>query len=79
MYSDFVFLDRFLFELSCKNTHTHTNTHTQRLQRVPKNATINIDTVRYVFIPHTCMNLHEKVEMAWLSYDLGVVEGKVRS
>ena len=25
MYSDFVFLDRFLFELSCK--HTHTNTH----------------------------------------------------
>ena len=29
MYSDFVFLDRFLFELSCKNTHTHTNTDTQ--------------------------------------------------
>ena len=31
MYSDFVFLDRFLFELSCKNTHTHkhgTHTHT---------------------------------------------------
>ena len=28
MYSDFVFLDRFLFELSCKNTHTHTRTHT---------------------------------------------------
>ena len=27
MYSDFVFLDRFLFELSCKNTHTHTHTH----------------------------------------------------
>ena len=26
MYSDFVFLDRFLFELSCKHTHTHTNT-----------------------------------------------------
>ena len=28
MYSDFVFLDRFLFELSCKNTHTHTHKHT---------------------------------------------------
>ena len=28
MYSDFVFLDRFLFELSCKNTHTHTQTRT---------------------------------------------------
>ena len=28
MYSDFVFLDRFLFELSCKNTHTHGHTHT---------------------------------------------------
>ena len=28
MYSNFVFLDRFLFELSCKNTHTHTHTHT---------------------------------------------------
>ena len=39
MYSDFVFLDRFFFELSCKNTHTqtrtHTQTHTHRLQRVP--------------------------------------------
>ena len=22
MYSDFMFLDQFLFELSCKNTHT---------------------------------------------------------
>ena len=29
MYSNFVFLDRFLFELSSKtHTHTHTNTHT---------------------------------------------------
>ena len=31
MYSNFVFLDRFLFELSCKNTHMYTNmeqTHT---------------------------------------------------
>ena len=30
MYSDFVFLDQFLFELSCKNTHTrkHGRTHT---------------------------------------------------
>ena len=30
MHYNFVFLDRFLFELSCKNTHTHKheNTHT---------------------------------------------------
>ena len=28
VYSDLVFLDRFLFELSCKNTHTHKHTHT---------------------------------------------------
>ena len=28
MYSNFVFLDRFLFELSCKNTHTHKHGHT---------------------------------------------------
>ena len=33
MYSNFMFLDRLLLELSCKNTetrkHTHTHTHTQ--------------------------------------------------
>ena len=28
MYSNFVFLDQFLFELSCKKTHTQTHTHT---------------------------------------------------
>ena len=30
-YSNFVFLNRFLFELSCKNIHTHTNTDTLTL------------------------------------------------
>ena len=48
MYTDFVFLDRFLFELSCKDTHTHThtNTHTHRdsneypIVAFSKNATI---------------------------------------
>ena len=46
MYSDFMFLDRFLFELSCKNTHTHTHKHTHRdsneypIVAFPKNATI---------------------------------------
>ena len=46
MYSDFMFLDRFLFELSCKNTHTHTQTHTHRdsneypIVAFSKNATI---------------------------------------
>ena len=50
MYSDFVFLDRFLFELSCKKKHTHTNTdtHTHRdsneypIVAFSKNATIII-------------------------------------
>ena len=56
MYSDFVFVDRFLFELSCKNTHTHTHgdthTHTQThthtdsneypIAAFSKNATIKI-------------------------------------
>ena len=46
MYSDFVFLDRFLFELSCKNTHTHTNTHRDSneypIVAFSKNATIII-------------------------------------
>ena len=27
IYSNFMFLDRLLFELSCKNTHKHTHTH----------------------------------------------------
>ena len=30
MYSNFVFLHRFLFELSCKNTHKNTDVHTHR-------------------------------------------------
>ena len=57
MYFDFVFLDRFLFELSCKNTHTHTqtwtHTHTHRdsneypIVAFSKNATI-INTVNKV-------------------------------
>ena len=50
MYSDFVFLDRFLFELSCKNTHTQTRTHTHThrdsneypIVAFSKNATIII-------------------------------------
>ena len=42
----FVFQDRFLFELSCKNTHTHTHTHTHTdsneypIVAFSKNATI---------------------------------------
>ena len=28
MYSNFMFLDQFLFELSCKHTHTHTHIRT---------------------------------------------------
>ena len=40
-YSNFMFLDRLLFELSSKNTHkhthTHTDAHTQRFGRVKRN------------------------------------------
>ena len=51
MYSNFVFLDRFLFELSCKNTHTHTHKHTRThtdsneypIVAFSKNATIKIE------------------------------------
>ena len=61
MYSDFVFLDRFLFELSCKNTHTHTDTHihthTHRdsneypIFAFSKNATITSkDTKKTIFV-----------------------------
>ena len=44
MYSNFVFLDQFLFELSCKNTQTQTHTHTHEYSIVAfsKNATIII-------------------------------------
>ena len=63
MYSDFVFLDRFLFELSCKNTHTHTNTHTHSneypIVAFSKNATIKIekcldDTLKITKAVNTC-------------------------
>ena len=48
MYSNFVFLDRFLFELSCKNTythkqtrkHTHTDSNEYPIVAFSKNATI---------------------------------------
>ena len=55
MYSNFMFLNQFLFELSCKKhthteTHTHTHTHTDALKDSDeysifvfcKNATIKI-------------------------------------
>ena len=51
-YSNFMFLGRFVFKLSCKNIHkhrnTHTHTHTQRDSNeyskvaFSKNATINM-------------------------------------
>ena len=40
MYSDFVFLDRFLFELSCKKTHTHRDSNEYPIVAFSKNATI---------------------------------------
>ena len=55
MYSDFVFLDRFLFELSCKNTHTHTNTHRDSneypIVAFSRNATI----IKWIM---TCVSLN---------------------
>ena len=46
MYSNFVLLGRFLFELSCKNTHTHKHTHRDSNEYpivvFSKNVTINI-------------------------------------
>ena len=58
MYSDFVFLDRFLFELSCKNTHTHTQTRTHThthtdsneypIVAFSKNATIKRSTLQLI-------------------------------
>ena len=70
MYSDFVFLDRFLFELSCKNTHTHThtNTHTHRerererdsneypIVAFSKKASIIIGTKKHFILPLTFVN-----------------------
>ena len=38
MYLNFMFLDRFLFELSCKNTHTHTHTHTHTYTHTQKHT-----------------------------------------
>ena len=47
MYLNFMFLDQFLFELSCKNTHTQGNTHTHPdkffIVAFCKNATIYKD------------------------------------
>ena len=40
MYSNFVFVDRFLFELSCKNTHTHRDSDEYPIVAFSKNATI---------------------------------------
>ena len=42
MCSNFVFLGRFLFELSCKNTHTHTGSNEYPIVAFSKNATIII-------------------------------------
>ena len=54
MYSDFVFLDRFLFELSCKNTHTHRHTHTDSneypIVAFSKNATIITELVLDIIV-----------------------------
>ena len=57
MYSNFMFLDQFLFELSCKSTHAHTHAHIHRhthrdsneypIVAFSKNATI-------IMVHYTC-------------------------
>ena len=62
MYSNFVFLDRFLFELSCKSTHTqtrrHTHTHRDPIVAFSKNATI----ILYIH-KHTHETTDKKVQI----------------
>ena len=43
MYSNFMFLDRLLFELLCKNTETHTDSDEYSLVAFCKNATMIMD------------------------------------
>ena len=68
MYSDFVFLDRFLFELSCKNTHTHTHTHTHTesneypIVAFSKNATIMKMSSRYHWLLIYDVKLTTKID-----------------
>ena len=40
MFSNIMLLDRLLFELSCKNTHTHTDSDEYSIAALCKNATI---------------------------------------
>ena len=67
MYSDFVFLDRFLFELSCKNTHTHKHTHRDSneypIVAFSKNATIKNATKK---------GFQKKTIVAFTRYIIGV-------
>ena len=64
MYSDFVFLDRFLFELSCKNTHTNTHRDSNEYPIVAfsKNATIiNCQDCNEFYIGLTTRRLHKRL------------------
>ena len=84
MYSDFVFLDRFLFELSCKNTHTHghthTHTHTQRdsneypIVAFSKNATIITTTTVRPFKNSICEKTLKYLVLVWPSLDQTLIK-----
>ena len=77
MYSDFVFLDRFLFELSCKNTHTHGHTHTHRdsneypIVAFSKNATIIIKAgLHPLFVDKKDDKREKRAVISFLSYHI---------
>ena len=50
MHLYFMFLDQFLFELSCKNTHTHTHTNTQ--------GHMHTDSDEYSIVVYSKMQLY---------------------
>ena len=68
MYSDFVFLDRFLFELSCKNTHTHTHKHTHTHR----------DSNEYPIVAFS-KNATIKIDLLIITTDIGKVKGKTKT
>ena len=61
MYSNFMFLDRLLFELSCKKTHTHTHTDCDEYSIVAfcKNTTIIFTSIAnsIMYIDHVLQKL----------------------
>ena len=83
MYSDFVFLDRFLFELLCKNTHTHTQTHTHThrdsneypIVAFSKNTTI----ITFVYALNTNKNAISYLPSTFQTSDIELLSPKIEN